>query len=177
MIGVVGIVGEPGAGKSSFLYYLMYSYENAGYRCIAVSQVDTVHSGLPLGVEDAMDMEHALEIAGDDPHVVIFYDELNLEVEGGKPSPELRAVAKFRRHMHVGLVFTTQRIHDLPPAARDLDVKWRLMRFSDESSWEYGWMRRKFPRALDQLADLTPYWWDGPADPPPAMGVHYVIGR
>jgi len=171
------MIGEPGAGKSSMLFYLCNQWAHAGYFTVVIAPADTVHSGIPDGCLEALDLEDALAMAGDTSPLLIGYDEIALEIENGKPSIELRAVGRYRRHLRANLFFTTQRLHDLPPAIRDLDIQWRFLRMSDRTSWEYKWIERSFPHVASELPGLESYWWDGPSDPGPILGTHYVIGR
>ena len=170
--GLVIICGEPGAGKTSMLFAALRAHAARGWRTIAISNID--ERALPLGVDEAMTVERALELAGDEP-VCIGIDEVNTEVDdvSRRPSPPLLAIARFRRHMRVMFLAATQRPRDMPPRVRDLDTQWRFMRWTDTSAHDFQWLERHFPEQARQLPRLEPYWWE-PGAPDPVEGVHYL---
>ena len=176
MAGFILWVGDPGSGKTSALYAQARAYIRAGWRVIVVSVVDD--RALPLGCEQALDLPDAIRDAAGWRDVVIAYDEVALETAGSAKtaSPELEAIGRFRRHMGVTFLATTQRPHDLPATVRDLNVQWRLMRFGDTSSYAYQWLAREFPDSAGRLPHLHPYYWEN-GSPDPVPGTHYIIGR
>lgn len=180
MKGLELIVGDPGSGKTGYLFYRAWQHVREGYRVIMVSTVEDPEESKrkpPLGVEEADDLATAMELAGEDRHVVICYDEIGLEIDdNGKPSPQLRMLGRYRRHVKTRLIMTTQRPHDLPAKVRDLDVSIVLMRMSDTSSYASKWVEREFGLGV-QASELEPFWWADGQDPPPQAGVHYIRAR
>jgi hypothetical protein len=175
-------VGDPGSGKTGYLFYRLQQFLDQRYRCIAVSTMeDPEESGRepPMGCESADSLPDALEMAGEDRHVVIGYDEVGLEVDDNdKPSQPLKMLGRYRRHARIKLIMTTQRPHDLPAKVRDIDVGIVLMKMSDTSSYASQWVKRNYGEEVQQqAADLEPYWWKDRSSPAPRHGVNYIRVR
>jgi len=175
-------VGDPGSGKTGYLFYRLQQFLDQHYRAIVVSTVeDPEESGRepPMGSEPADSLADALELAGEDRHVVIGYDEIGLEVDDNdKPSAQLKMTGRYRRHARVKMIMTTQRPHDLPAKVRDIDVGVVLMKMSDTSSYASQWVKRNYGEEVQQqAANLEPYWWKDSTSPPPQHGTHYLRVR
>lgn len=173
-------VGDPSSGKTGYLFYRLQQYLDEGWRVITISTVeDPEESGREPPGEPANSLPEALEMAKNDRHVVIGYDEVALEVDDSdKPSKPLRQLGRYRRHARVRLYMTTQRPHDLPAKVRDIDVGIVLMRMSDKTSYAAQWVARSFGDEIrDQALTLESYYWKDRSSPPPQHGIHYLRVR
>jgi uncharacterized protein YbdZ (MbtH family) len=170
----VFVVGDTGAGKTSFLFSSGRGHVLRGWTAFYVGGVD--ERDPPLGIQTCFSLREALTL-GEDRDLWIGLDEVSLEIsEHGVPSPELRMIAQFRRHYRVTLVCNSQRPYDLAPRIRDVDTSWRFMRVEDPSSSTLRFIRKNWPAQGEQVPGLSPYWYS-PGGPDPVLGEHYVIGR
>jgi hypothetical protein len=176
------IVGDPGSGKTGYLFYRAQQALDEGYRTIVVSTVEDpedMQRTPPLGAIEADTLEHALLLAEDYRHAVICFDEVGLEVDDNqKPSPQLKLLGRFRRHVRIRFFMTTQRPFDIPPKVRDLDVSIVLMKMEDKSSFSAKWIKREFGEDIyDQAAELDTYYYRDRRSQPPQHERHYLRVR
>ena len=107
------IVGDPGSGKTGFMFYRCWQrLQLSKYRVAIVSTIedpDEMKRYPPQGAIECQDLAEALKALEDARYGVIGYDEINLEVDedSGKASPQLRYLGRYRRHLKVECFFTT----------------------------------------------------------------------